>query len=127
VVTLVIFRDPPSICARPVDVDEMIISTTSDIRVIWGYGVRQDDAATSGERTFTVGQAADYLNSRGPYAARTGIDLGITRRQVSRMVDRGELPALQRDEHSWRRVPERALRAKRTELLARLGRQDPAA
>lgn len=63
------------------------------------------------ETTLTAGEAARYLNSGG-------VDLRINRRQVSRMVNRGELPALERGDQSWRRIPLSALKSKRDDLIA---------
>lgn len=71
--------------------------------------------STAGEEVWTTGQAAAYLK-----------DLGVNRRQVYRMVEAGELPAIQRGGHKWHRIPARAVRAYRQALLAQLAPGDHA-
>jgi hypothetical protein len=73
--------------------------------------VVKEDASSE---AWTTGQAADHLK-----------DLGISRRQVSRMVASGELPAIRRAPRAWAHIPADAVRAYRRTLLAQLGRGEP--
>lgn len=73
-----------------------------------------DTSDTSGtgaiEEPWTTGQAAAYLQ-----------DLGIKRRQVTRLVDDGVLRAVQPGSGKWRRVSPASVRAYRAWLLEQLG------
>ncbi len=66
-------------------------------------------STAGGGELWTTGQAADYLH-----------DLGITRRQVSRMLDSGELKGIRRASGTWRRVRAADVRAYRERLLSQL-------
>ncbi len=64
------------------------------------------------EELWTTGQAAAFLR-----------DLGITRRQVVRLISEGVIPAFQVGTGKWRRVRAADVRAFRREMLRQLETQ----
>jgi hypothetical protein len=75
---------------------------------------------TTPDETWTVGEAARYLNAGG-------IDFGIEPRKVRRWVNNPacQIAAVQPATGQWRQVLASTVRAERARLLAAAGRQDP--
>lgn len=73
-----------------------------------------------GDETWTVGEAAAYLNAGG-------IDFRIRPRTVRRMADNPEsgIVAVEGGGGRWRRLLASSVRAERARLLAQAGREDP--
>jgi hypothetical protein len=74
-----------------------------------GTADTSDGAEHLSVELWTTGQAAEFLS-----------DLGITRRQVSRMVASGELPAMRRAPGKWAHIPAGEVHKLRAALLAQL-------
>lgn len=73
-------------------------------------GAAVDTSNTAGsEELWTTGRAAAYLK-----------DLGINRRQVSRMLDAGELEGIQLGGGKWRKVRAASVRTYREQTLRQL-------
>jgi hypothetical protein len=72
------------------------------------------------EETWTVGEAATYLNAGG-------IDLGINAKAVRRAADNpdNQIRAVSGGGGRWRRVLRSTVRAERARLLRRAGVDDP--
>lgn len=72
------------------------------------------------DETWTVGEAARYLNSGG-------IDFRIQPRRVRRWAENPEcqIRAIRTGDGTWRRVLASTVRAERARLLADAGRRDP--
>lgn len=72
------------------------------------------------DETWTVGEAARYLNAGG-------INFRFTPRRVRRWADNPEcqIRAVQLGDGTWRRVLASTVRAERARLLEQAGRRDP--
>lgn len=71
-----------------------------------GAGVDTSDESDPTGELWTTGQVATYL-----------ADLGISRKTVSQMINRGELAGLRRGPQKWARVPAAVARAYRRQIL----------